>query len=158
MIELLREHVAYHREATEALLAQVTGLTPEQFSRVLVSSFPSVRSTLVHVLRADTIWLSRVEGWALTADDLPRLDAFATPGEMEAAFEGVLNGWRRALAARQGNDLIEFRTLSNNERHSEELQRIVRHVVNHATYHYGQVVTLMRQVGAGDIPALDIIP
>ena len=43
----------FHYWARTRILAAVEQLTPEQYTRDLKSSFPSVRDTLVHLLSAE---------------------------------------------------------------------------------------------------------
>ena len=44
------------------MLAAVRGLTPEQFTRDMGSSFPSVRDTLAHLYSAEWAWYQRWHG------------------------------------------------------------------------------------------------
>ena len=37
------------------------------------------------------------------------------------------------------------------------LQQMLQHVVNHATYHRGQVTTMLRQLGAAPPKSMDLI-
>ena len=52
----------YHYWARDRVLDAAERLTPEQFTKDLGNSFPSVRDTLVHLFSADWIWCSRWEG------------------------------------------------------------------------------------------------
>ena len=52
----------FHYWATRLVLDAVEPLTPEQFTRDLGNSFPSVRDTVAHLYGADLIWWSRWEG------------------------------------------------------------------------------------------------
>ena len=51
----LRTLVDYHYWALDRLLAAVERLTPDQFTRDLGNSFPSVRDTLAHLQGAEWI-------------------------------------------------------------------------------------------------------
>jgi uncharacterized damage-inducible protein DinB len=51
--------------------------------------------------------------------------------------------------------VVEYRQLSG-EAHADRLADLVRHVVNHSTYHRGQVATQLRQVGVSP-PGTDLI-
>ena len=51
--EALRELLDYHYWARDRLLSAVAALSPEEFTRNLVSSFPSVRDSLVHIYSAE---------------------------------------------------------------------------------------------------------
>src|SRR4051794_27157854 len=53
----IQQLVAYDRWANRRILRAIAALTPEQFTRDLKSSFPSVRDTVVHILRGEWLWL-----------------------------------------------------------------------------------------------------
>jgi uncharacterized damage-inducible protein DinB len=149
MTELL-ELLEYHRWATNLTVGAARALTPEQFTRDLGSSFTSVRDTLVHVFTADRAWLGRLEGQAP-----PRAVAadFATLDSLLEVWEPVLTRWPSVVeslgdAGRLGTGrLIEYKSFAG-EPFTNSLGQIVRHVVNHGTYHRGQVATMLRQLGA----------
>jgi uncharacterized damage-inducible protein DinB len=144
MTELL-ELLEYHRWATNLTVGAVRALTPEQFTRDLGSSFPSVRDTLVHVFSADRAWLGRLEG-----QSPPRANAsdYADLASLLEVWEPVLQRWP-VLVASLGDpgQLIDYKALAG-EPFTNSLGQIVRHVVNHGTYHRGQVATMLRQLGA----------
>jgi uncharacterized damage-inducible protein DinB len=144
MTDLL-ELLEYHRWATNLTVDAVRALTPEQFTRDLGSSFPSVRDTLVHAFSADRAWLGRLEGHSP-----PRANAseFTDLASLLEVWEPVLTRWP-VLVASLGDPgrLIDYKSLAG-EPFTNPLGQIVRHVVNHGTYHRGQITTMLRQLGA----------
>ena len=48
-------------------------------------------------------------------------------------------------------------TLMSGAAGESTLQQMVQHVVNHATYHRGQVTTMLRQLGAAPPKSMDLI-
>ena len=60
--ELTRTLFAYDAWANRRSLEACATLTPEQFTRDLGSSFPSVRDTLAHLVGAQFVWLERFHG------------------------------------------------------------------------------------------------
>ncbi|MGE0444493.1 MAG: DinB family protein, partial [Vicinamibacterales bacterium] len=66
----------------------------------------------------------------------------------------------RNLIAARGDDglqaVISYRLFSGQES-AQPLWQLVQHVVNHASYHRGQVTTLIRQVGGVPPKACDLI-
>jgi uncharacterized damage-inducible protein DinB len=153
MIEPLTEFLElleYHRWATNLTVNAVKALTLEQFTRDVGSSFPSVRDTLVHVFTADRAWLGRLEGQSpLRANAAD----FATLDSLLKVWEPVLTRWPIMVeslgdAGRLDTGrLIEYKSFAG-EPFTNSLAQIVRHVVNHGTYHRGQVATMLRQLGA----------
>ncbi|MGH7465840.1 MAG: DinB family protein, partial [Longimicrobiales bacterium] len=51
--------------------------------------------------------------------------------------------------------VIEYRSMAGAAYHSA-LWQMLRHVVNHSTYHRGQVTTMLRQLGRA-APSTDLI-
>jgi uncharacterized damage-inducible protein DinB len=146
----LLELLEYHRWATNLTVNAARALTPEQFTQDLGSSFPSVRDTLVHVFTADRAWLGRLEGQApLRANATD----FATLNSLLEVWEPVLTRWPSVVEALgdagrlDTGRLIEYKSFAG-EPFTNSLGQIVRHVVNHGTYHRGQVTTMLRQLGA----------
>jgi len=149
--------VDYHYWARDRLLAAVEPLTPEQFTRDLGNSFKSVRDTLSHVHAAEWVWLSRLSGTSPTSllphDRFGDLMAVRTGwSETEAGFRAFIAGLDAAALER----VVDYRLL-NGQPGSSLTWQILQHVVNHATYHRGQVTTMLRQLGAAPPKAQDLI-
>lgn len=155
-IEELRRLLRYHRWATSRVLDAAAALTPEELTRDLGSSFPSVLGTLGHALGAEWVWLERWKGVSPPA--LPGLDALDSVAAVRGRWNEI---WREqdaffaGLAERDGSRPVFYRTFKGDP-DTRPLGELVRHVVNHATYHRGQVVTLLRQLGKTP-PATDYV-
>jgi uncharacterized damage-inducible protein DinB len=134
--------------ANHRSLGAAAALSVEQFTKPLGNSFSSVRDTLAHIFGAEWIWLERFQGRSPaslpnTADyaDLPSLR------ESWSEFEPRLLGFVRGLTQADLNRVIEYKTLKFGV-YNNPLWQSMQHVVNHGTYHRGQVTTLLRQLGA----------
>jgi uncharacterized damage-inducible protein DinB len=147
----------YHYWARDRALDAVAALTPEQFTRDLGSSFKSVRDTLAHTFAAEWAWHSRWQGVSpaalLPAEDFPDVPTLRARWlEQEQKVRSFLAG-----AAEQGIDrVIEFKLLSG-QPGAAPLWQMVQHMVNHASYHRGQVTTMLRQLGAQPAKSMDMI-
>ena len=141
------ESFAFNRWAHRRTLAYVARLTPEQYERPVGGSFPSLRATLEHVHRAEVAWLARWEGERRGPS--PELPPDTDVAALAARWEALWERQSRFLSTLGEGDLdrpLEIRLWSG----VEAVQRLgdtLRHVVNHATYHRGQVVMLTRQLG-----------
>jgi uncharacterized damage-inducible protein DinB len=150
-----RELFAYNRWANGLVFSASADLSADQLRRSVASSFPSVAASLAHVVSTEWVWLQRWLGESPTAvptwvsADLAELRARLT--EVEGQSERFLAGLADADLARA----ISYRTLSG-QAHADPLGHTVRHVVNHSTYHRGQVATQFRQLGVVP-PATDFI-
>ena len=82
--EDLQTLVDFHYWALDHTLVAVEGLTPDQFTRDVGSSFPSIRDTLAHLQGAEMIWLGRLRGRAPSA--FPRPERFGSMVDVRAAW------------------------------------------------------------------------
>jgi uncharacterized damage-inducible protein DinB len=146
----------YHYWARDLLLAAVEPLTPEQFTRDLANSFPSVRDTLVHLYGAEWIWCARWEGQSP--------DALPTPAGFPD-LAAVRNAWSeqerlvRAVLNRLGPEgiLRPIEYQRSGVRQAQPFWQMLQHLVNHGSYHRGQVVTMLRQLGTAPPRSMDLI-
>ena len=149
--------VDYHYWARDRALAATAALTPAQFLEARGNSFGSVRDTLAHILGADTVWLERWRGGA--PKGLPPADRFADHAQLSAAWRAHEAELRRFVLAQDQAGVerkITYRTFAGQEM-TMPLWQMVQHVVNHGTYHRGQVTTLLRQMGVAPGPGQDLI-
>jgi uncharacterized damage-inducible protein DinB len=147
----IRSLFEYNAWANRRSLAAAEKLTAEQFTKPMGSSFPSVRDTLAHVYGAEWIWLERFEGRSPSA--LPNVNVFAevrTLRETWAVHEERLLIFIAGLNQADLDRTMEYKTLKFGV-YSNPLWQSMLHVVNHGTYHRGQVTTLLRQLGAQPI-------
>jgi uncharacterized damage-inducible protein DinB len=152
-----RELLDYHYWARDRMLDAVALLDPAQFLRDLGSSFRSVRDTCVHICSAEWVWYSRWVGVSPSAH-LPA-DAFPDVASLRSRWIALEEQVRTFAAALAGDDLtrvIDYRTL-NGAPDRTALGPMIRHVVNHASYHRGQVTTMLRQMGAAAPGSMDLI-
>ncbi len=138
----------YHYWARDRTLEVVERLSPEQFTRDLGSSFPSVRDTLAHTLLAERLWCMRWQGESSatmpSTESLPDIDSIRRDWiQQETEVRRVVGSFGENGLQR----VVHYRRISGNEE-SLPFWRMVQHVVNHATYHRGQVMTMLRQLGA----------
>lgn len=137
----------YNEWANNKFIQVIKGLSEEQFSFEIKSSFSSVRDTLGHIVSAEWIWLRRWLGespgsmpdWL----DKPALETLINKlSEVESGRRNFLSG----LNDESLQKIISYRN-TKGEVHKRILQNLFQHVVNHSTYHRGQLATLLRQLG-----------
>lgn len=153
----LRTLVEYNYWARDRILEGVTPLTAEQYNRPMGSSFSSVRETLVHMYSAEWIWHTRWQGEsptkALSPEQWPDVSSLtASWRELEAKVRSFVG----SLTDESLNRVLEYRLISGQPGKSA-FGQMVQHVVNHGTYHRGQVTTMLRQLGAAPPKSTDLI-
>jgi uncharacterized damage-inducible protein DinB len=149
--------IDYHYWARDRVLAAAAALSAEQFTRDMSNSFRSVRDTLVHIYSAEWAWHQRWIGHSPTthiaAEDYPDVAVLAAAWR---AHEETLRRFVNGLGDDGVDRLCEYRTL-NGQPGTSSFAEMIRHVVNHASYHRGQVTTMLRQLGAAPAQSLDLI-
>ena len=146
--ELIRFLFQYNAWADRRLVDACGALTNEQFTRNLGSSFSSVRDTLAHIFAAEWLWFERWRGRSPVG--LLHADVYANLGGLRkswAGLEGELLGFVNGLSPTDLVRLHDYRT-TKGAPSTNPLWQMLQHVVNHGTYHRGQVATMLRQLGA----------
>jgi len=138
----------YNQWADRRMLDACATLTNEQFTRDLISSFRSVRDTLAHLYGAEWVWNERISGRAPSG--LPPGTTFPDLATVRAKLEEMDRYYLEYVAKLTSADLeriIHYKNLTGQE-FSNPIWQILHQLSNHATYHRGQVVTMLRQLGA----------
>ena len=137
---------AYDRWANRTVLDACRKLTAEQYGAEPVPGWSSVRSTLSHIALATEVNLRPLAGdpddrlptpaELLTVDDVARL--------LERAY-GRFEELRPTLTPDWLNTVLTLRAIGR----TFTLPRwaILRHIVNHSTYHRGQVASKLKRFG-----------
>lgn len=143
--------------ANARILEAVRALTPEQYTNDLHSSHGGVHGTLVHTMGAEEIWLKRWNGESpsrfYAPEDFP---TFAAVSERLSEIDRSLVAFSRSLTTDEAlHAVIAYKDLKGNP-YSQALWQLMQHLVNHSTYHRGQIVTMLRQHGAKAV-ATDLV-
>jgi len=143
----MRKLFAYNRWASLRMLDAIEELTREELGQDLVSSFPSVASTLTHMVGAEWVWLERWKGTSPTSfPDAASLDSVQAIRSRWTGLWDEQGSYLGGLPHGAEGRLVEY-TLMNGTPDKQALGDLMRHVVNHGTYHRGQLVTMLRQLG-----------
>lgn len=139
---------AYNRWANARMLGAVSEVSDEQYGRAVGGSFSTLRDTLAHLYGADWVWLERFGGRSPRA--LPSGQQAPTAEVLREKWETVQDGWAAlsgGLEPERMRRSLEYQNLKGDAL-SYRTGEVLVHLVNHSTYHRGQVTTLMRQLGA----------
>lgn len=157
MKEIILQLAAYHTWANELLLNAAGTLSEEEQHAEVRSSFPTVYKTFLHMLDAESIWWQRLK--LQEKIDIPS-QSFS--GNMQSLASQLLQQnrlWQEWLGNASEHALQhEFIYYnSRKERFKQPVYQMLLHLFNHGTYHRGQVVTMLRELGIEKIPQTDFI-
>src|SRR5512140_1301803 len=103
------------------------------------NSFGSIHGTLVHLIGAEDVWLQRLYG--VNAAVFIRAENYPAYESVKPKWKETEEGWRKYISGVHDEDLR--RTLNFKNLKGEEVTQIVwmalQHLVNHSTYHRGQI-------------------
>ena len=154
-IQDLRALLDYHYWARDQMFENIAPLSPDQLKRDMNNSFRSIHDTVVHIYAAEWAWHARWNGTSPSA--LLAGDTFADVAAVRAAWAGhetKMRAFVEGLGEQGINKVFEYKLLSG-AAGATPFAEMLQHVVNHASYHRGQITTMMRQMGAkpgGSLP------
>jgi uncharacterized damage-inducible protein DinB len=150
------ELFAYNAWANRAIFAALAQLPAEQYGRDLKSSHGGIHGTLAHIVWAEQLWLHRWAGKPNPA--VPQGADLTSMEEVQRRWEEVEAERGSFLAGFNEKRLDDTRLVkpSSGGEFIHTFRQMFAHVIYHSGYHRGQVVTLMRQLGATP-PSTDLI-
>ena len=146
----------YNAWANRTIFEAVAQLPDEQYFRDLKSSYGGIHGTLAHIVWAEQLWLHR---W------LGRPNPEVAQGRDLRALRDVRARWEEVEAARgrfvaalsdAGLDDTRLVKPSSGGEYVHSFRQMFRHFINHSSYHRGQIVTFLRQLGVTP-PSTDLI-
>lgn len=155
-LETIQQLFAYNTWANKRVVAGCESVSNEQFLRQVGGSFGSVRNTLAHIMDVEWLYHERWNGRSPSA--LPKAENYGDLSQIEARWKTIdadVNYFVQALCRDDISQVIEFRNIKGVVQ-THPLWETMQHMVNHSTYHRGQVTTLLRQLG-GTAQASDML-
>ena len=146
----------YNAWANRIILDAVAQLPDDEYARDLKSSFGGIHGTLGHIVWAEQLWLHRWLGRpnppVAQGADLRSL------AEVRSRWEQVERERTAFVAGLNDARLDETRVVkpSTGGEYVHSFRQMFRHFINHSSYHRGQIVVLLRQLGRG-APNTDLI-
>jgi uncharacterized damage-inducible protein DinB len=151
MPSIPRDHLvrrlAYHHWAGDKAFEAVSALTAEQLDRPFGGSFGTGRALLRHVVGVERLWLDRFHG--NSPKGLPEFPASWSGQDYRDEWIRVKPEQTKYLQSLTADALAGPLTYTNikGETWSYQLSDILEHLVNHGTYHRGQITHLLRTMG-----------
>lgn len=146
---------AYNAWADNMMFEALAAMPAEQYMQDMKSSHGGIHTTLIHLVGAEKVWLERFQG-----DPQPFLtqNPPASLAELRAVWEKVGYDTAKWLGTMTDRKLTETFTMktAKGDTFTHIFWQAFQHLVNHSSYHRGQIVTMMRQHGVKP-PATDLI-
>ncbi len=155
--ELLKKYTRFNVWANTLMCDWLTSKDGRLMDRELKSSFPTVNTTLAHIWFGEHIWFRRIHG-----ERFENINLVCEGKPVTFISEGLLRQsmdfmeYTAALKAEDLDRMVEYRLFSG-ETDASPLADIIHHIMNHGTYHRGQLVTMGRELGFEEVPKTDFI-
>ena len=153
----IQKHLQYNAWANQKTVEILKDVDDNTLDTELKSSFPTIRKTLLHIWDAQQIWLLRLQGQPTTK--WPSQDFTGGTGELYKQYIGDSKALANFIASKDRAFLdshISYKNMKGQD-FTSNVEDILFHVVNHGTFHRGQIVTMLRELGFTSFPSQDLI-
>lgn len=151
---LIRKNASYNAWTSQTLVKWLAGKDIHLIDQIVPSSFPSIRATLIHILNTERFWLDVMRKTQLTFSSA---DLEAMPvDQLFKRFTQQAEDLSLYIDGLSEEEILEEVALDTPwVKGSRPRYEFLQHVVNHTTYHRGQIITIGRNLGFTDAPMTD---
>ncbi len=153
----INKHLQYNHWASGKIVEFLSNADEKVFDAEVNSSFPTIKKTILHIWDAEVIWHIRLQGespntWPSTTfngSNSELLLGFVEQSKLLADF-----------IESSGEDFLHKQITYKNikgDSFTNTVEEILFHVVNHGTFHRGQLITMMRSLGFTKFSPEDLI-
>jgi uncharacterized damage-inducible protein DinB len=157
MKEILQQCTAYTIWANQKIFDWIANLSEEQIDQEITSSFSSLRKTIVHMWDAEAAWYQRLK--LVEKIEVPSAAFTGNFAELVKKVNQQSLTWKEWVDHATEVQLQHVFAYQNSkkEQFKQPVYEMLLHIFNHGTYHRGQLVTMLRQLGVDKIPQTDFI-
>lgn len=151
------ELAQYNIWANNIVISWLHQISEEQWKRNVTSSFNSIAETVTHIAGAEKIWLER---WQIkTTTNFLKYNPTSSIADVTEIWQTASQNMLTFIEQMNEDNFAKifyFKRL-NGEENTMQYAQTFTHVFNHSTYHRGQLVTMLRQVGFTNVSAIDAL-
>lgn len=147
----------YNHWANEIICDFINNAGEKIADAELISSFPTIRKTLFHMWDAQVIWMKRLRGESSNTWPSHNFTGSlyeATTLIMQNSADFI--SFAQSIEEGKNTADVEFKSLDGTSYHNT-VEEIIMHVMNHSTYHRGQLITMLRSAGFNAVGSTDMI-
>lgn len=132
----------YHIWAMNKLLKHLKQLPIQIYSQSLESVFPSISTVINHIYQVDLLWYKRYNN-SYSPSPVVSLN---TIDEALIEFNQLHTNMKADLLTRDHLEEFSYRN-SKGEVYRNTIIEVIQHLVNHGTYHRGNISAMIRELG-----------
>ena len=152
-----QELANYNIWANDINIGWLESITEEQWNQPVVSSFGSIGETVLHIVGAEKIWVDRIN----------KVDSpIWLPNIFKGNKKEIIELWKSASTNLKAcvdqfdpeamHTNLSFKRI-NGDAYEMTHYHVFAHVFNHSTYHRGQILLMLRQVGYEQVSGTDML-
>ena len=148
----------YNYWANDRIRNMILKMDESAWEAEIISSFKSLKETVLHIWDAEVVWFKRMNNQEL--NDWPSKGIKSNRDKILMdwlAFDKGFIAYAKSLSEAQWNENVPYMTLSSSEPHENTREFMFRHCMNHSTFHRGQIITFLRQLGLKDLMSTDLL-
>lgn len=156
MKQLFEQYAGYNLWANKKITDLINGLPEEQINKEIVSSFPSLYKTVLHLMEVENVWWERLKLFEHTTPSGWFTGNF---NELSKKLSELSEQWLKWVKDTNESGITHVFAYSNSykQHFKQPIYEMLLHLFNHQTFHRGQLVTMLRQLGVDKIPQTDFI-
>jgi len=144
---MLRDKLfAYHKWATQEILAHTEHYGDDIYQKAGASSFSSIKETVSHVITVEKLWFLRMAGTEKPAAEQFNVETIAKARQAFMLLHAEMELYFSTLSEEQWLEVMPFTNLRGDS-FEETREEMLFTFINHASYHRGQITSLLRQFG-----------
>ena len=153
----IHKHLSFNTWANTQTANVLKVIDDELYFRENKSSFPSIAKTILHTHGAQVVWLKRLQGESLRS--FPAADFASDKIETLNRFIQSSKELEDFIASKDETFLTSEYSYQNmkGDPFTDAVIETLFHVVNHSTYHRGQVISMLREAGVTNVVSTDLI-
>ena len=157
-MKTLQPYVTYNHWANELLLTLISKeLSEEKIDIEIISSFSSLRKTVYHIWDAEDIWFKRLNGESPAVGISENFNGkFTEAKEKILSLDREFIEYVSTINFEKALETFTYKNIAGKE-FTNPVWETIHHCMNHSTYHRGQIVTMLSQLGITNIPSTDFI-
>ena len=156
MRQLLQQYAAYNLWANKRIVDTASRLNEDQVDKEIVSSFPSVYKTVMHMMEVENVWWQRLQ---LVEQPTPSGWFTGNFNELSKKLLALSQQWQNWMGNTNDANIDHVFAYYNfqKEYFKQPVYEMLLHLFNHQTLHRGQLIMMFRQLGVDKIPPTDFI-
>lgn len=150
-------HLAYSEWANTKFADLLMTVDDNVYFQTNKSSFPSIAKTILHINDSQLVWLSRLKGQGLSS-----WPSESFQGSKADALSWLVQSSREltSFITSKGEAFLQARYDYRNMKgdpFEDPVEDTLFHIVNHGTYHRGQIIMMLREMNVPKVISTDLI-